>query len=336
MCPKQKHGRGGLDRRTFIKGSVAGLIGLPALKFSGGPAVASTQTSKVALIKTDNRKTGVKEALELFDFAPVSGKQVYIKPNLNTADPTPGSTHNDTLSELVRAVHDQGARSVRVGDRSGPQPTAEVLAAKGLPEMAQDLDFELLNFSELPQSDWMPQNPEGSHWKDGFMFVRQALESEYTISTCCLKTHGFGGVFTLSLKLSVGLVPREQMRELHGSPDMRRMIAEINAVYQPELIVLDGIEAFVDKGPMDGPRKTANVFLAGRDRVAVDAVGVAILKELGSNPAIMETKIFEQEQIKRAAELGLGVGSPEQIEFITADREAKLYADKLRSLLAEG
>jgi hypothetical protein len=65
-------------------------------------------------------------------------------------------------------------------------------------------------------------------------------------------------------------------------------------------------------------------------------VGVAVLKELGSNPAIMETKIFEQEQIKRAAELGLGIGSPDQIEFITADREARLYADKLRSILAEG
>jgi uncharacterized protein (DUF362 family) len=292
--------------------------------------------SSVALIKTDDRKTGVREALKLFDYAPVSGKKVYIKPNFNTADPAPGSTHNETLSELVKAVHDQGARSIMVGDRSGPQPTGEVLEKKGLPGMAKELDFELLNFSELPQSDWMPQNPEGSHWQDGFMFVRQALESEYTISTCCLKTHGFGGVFTLSMKLSVGLVPRGQMRELHGSPHMRRMIAEINMAYQPELIVLDGIEAFVDKGPMEGPRKTANVFLAGRDRVAVDAVGVAILKELGSNPAIMETKVFEQEQIARGAELGLGIGSPDQIEFITADRESKLYADKLKSILAEG
>ncbi|MFA9453668.1 MAG: DUF362 domain-containing protein [Candidatus Aminicenantaceae bacterium] len=334
MCPNQK--LRGLNRRTFLKGSMVGLIGLPALKFAGRPRAASTQVSKVALIKTDDRKTGVREALKLFDYAPITGKQVYIKPNFNTADPTPGSTHNDVLSELVKAAHDQGAKTVTVGDRSGPQPTAEVLTAKGIPDLAKELEFELLNFSELPQSDWMPQNPEGNHWKDGFMFARQALESEYTISTCCLKTHGFGGVFTLSLKLSVGLVPREQMRELHSSLHQRRMIAEINSVYQPELIVLDGIEAFVDKGPMEGPRKTANVFLAGRDRVAVDAVGVAVLKELGSNPAIMETKIFEQEQIKRAAELGLGVGSPDQIEFVTADREGKLYADKLKTILAKG
>ncbi len=334
MCPTQK--LRGLNRRTFLKGSMAGLIGLPALKFAIRPRTASTQVSKVVLIKTDDRKTGVREALKLFDYAPITGKQVYIKPNFNTADPTPGSTHNHVLAELVKAAHDQGAKTVMVGDRSGPQPTAEVLTAKGIPDMAKELEFELLNFSELPQSDWMPQNPEGNHWKDGFMFARQALESEYTISTCCLKTHGFGGVFTLSLKLSVGLVPREQMRELHGSEHMRLMIAEINSVYQPELIVLDGIEAFVDKGPMDGPRKTANVFLAGRDRVAVDAVGVAVLKELGSNPAIMETKIFEQEQIKRAAELGLGIGSPDQIEFVTADREGKLYADKLKTILAEG
>ncbi len=60
---------------------------------------------------------------------------------------------------------------------------------------------------------------------------------------------------------------------------------------------------------MDGPRKDAGVFLAGTDRVAVDAVGVAILKQLGSNDAIMKPAIFAQEQIARAVELGLGVAS---------------------------
>ena len=87
---------------------------------------------------------------------------------------------------------------------------------------------------------------------------------------------------------------------------------------------------------MKGERKEANIFLAGADRVAIDAVGIAVLKDLGSNQAIMGRKIFEQEQIARAAQLGLGISSPGQIEFLTPDKESGEYAEKLRKILAQG
>jgi uncharacterized protein (DUF362 family) len=114
------------------------------------------------------------------------------------------------------------------------------------------------------------------------------------------------------------------------------MIAEINQVYTPSLIVLDGIEAFVDGGPMKGTRRKADVILAGTDRIAVDAVGLSILKGLGSNKNIMEKKIFEQEQVARAVELGIGIKSPEQIEIVTEDAESKKYADRFTEILLNG
>jgi len=89
-------------------------------------------------------------------------------------------------------------------------------------------------------------------------------------------------------------------------------------------------------GPMEGTRKNGDIFLAGDDRVAMDAVGVAVLKELGSNESIMGRKIFAQEQIQRAAELGIGIQSPEQIEFVTSDRASLNYAEKLKTILAKG
>ena len=68
------------------------------------------------------------------------------------------------------------------------------------------------------------------------------------VQTCYLKTHRFGGHFTLSLKNSVGFaaktVPGNSynfMRELHSSPHQRHMIAEINTAYKPDLVLLDGI-----------------------------------------------------------------------------------------------
>jgi uncharacterized protein (DUF362 family) len=87
---------------------------------------------------------------------------------------------------------------------------------------------------------------------------------------------------------------------------------------------------------MTGVKKTADVFIAGKDPVAVDAVGIAVLKELGAKKEIMERKIFEQEQIQRAAELGLGIAGPDQIEFVTPDRESSEYAKKLQSILSQG
>jgi uncharacterized protein (DUF362 family) len=157
------------------------------------------------------------------------------------------------------------------------------------------------------------------------------VEAEYIISTCCLKTHQYGGVITMSLKLSVGATPKRLMRELHRSPDQRKMIAEINTGYSPKLIIMDGLEVFVDGGPSTGKK-----VQAGTDRVAVDAVGVTILKELGSNEAIMNSKIFEVEQIQRAAELNLGISGPQQIELVTPDDASGQYADKLKTILALG
>jgi len=114
------------------------------------------------------------------------------------------------------------------------------------------------------------------------------------------------------------------------------MIAEINEPFKPALVVLDGIEAFVDGGPMVGKRAKAGVFLASTDRVATDAVGVAILKSLGSNPGIMKPKIFEQEQIARAAELGLGVDSPSQIEIMAGDETGREYGNRITQILKVG
>jgi uncharacterized protein (DUF362 family) len=121
---------------------------------------------------------------------------------------------------------------------------------------------------------------------------------------------------------------------MHRSPDMRRMIAELNAGYRPNLIVLDGVSAFTDGGPSQGELKAANVVIVGDDRVAVDAVGVAVLKSLGANEAIMSRRVFEQEQIARAVELKLGVSGPGQIELVTGDADSRAFADGLEVLFS--
>ena len=302
-------------------------------------ATTGTQgkTAKVSLINTRDRAAGISRAVDLLKITSIKGRDVLLKPNFNTSDPFPGSTHNDTLTHLILHLQTMGAKSITLGERSGPPDTADVMKEKGVYELCRKLNVSIMNFEDLPQAEWVRIQPEGSHWRNGVLVARPVVESPCVVTTCCLKTHGYGGVFTLSLKLSVGVTHKKNMTELHSSfLAMRKMIAEINTAYHPSLIVLDGIDAFVDKGPSHGPLKQGNVILAGTDRIAIDAVGIAVLKELGSNKEIMDKKIFEQEQIARAVELGLGVSRPEDIEIVADDEAGRQYAERLRGILLKG
>jgi uncharacterized protein (DUF362 family) len=111
------------------------------------------------------------------------------------------------------------------------------------------------------------------------------------------------------------------------------MVAEVNQAYQTSLVVLDGVTAFTESGPDKGPLVDTQVVLAGTDRIAIDAVGVALLRHHGTTPQVSRGKVFQQEQIARAVELGLGVQSPDQIEFVTGDAASAAYADEIRQVL---
>ncbi|MDX2499538.1 MAG: DUF362 domain-containing protein [Deltaproteobacteria bacterium] len=302
--------------------------------------MSGSEISRVAFVRTEDRKSGVEASIRALDINPAKNKDVLIKPNFNTADLCPGSTHNDTLVALVEEAWKMGARTVSLGERSFAE-NRSVMEEKGIIPLLEKLDVQIMDFDELDETDWVKVDAESSHWQDGFRIARPILESECLICTCCLKTHQYGGVITLSLKNSVGVVPTTRhgynyMTELHSSPHQRKLIAEINAPFTPDLVVLDGIDAFVDGGPATGERARGNVFLASTDRVAIDAVGVAVLKSLGSNDQIMNTKIFDQEQIARAVELGLGASSPAEIEVLPADKNSQEYSGRIVDILNNG
>jgi uncharacterized protein (DUF362 family) len=138
----------------------------------------------------------------------------------------------------------------------------------------------------------------------------------------------------------VGLVAKkvpggvyDYMWELHGSPYQRQMIAEINKHYTVDFVLMDGIKAFTTGGPDRGTLVEPNLLLASRDRVAIDAVGVAILKMYGAKGKVGEADIFEQDQLKRAAELGLGVKSAAEIKLTPLNDESRVDAELIEQVL---
>ena len=289
--------------------------------------------TKVAVISTTDRVYGVNKSFELMNINPFKGKNVIFKPNFNTADPPPASSSMETVRQIILKLKEVAAKSITIAERSGPADTDKVFKQKGLFKLAEELDFMIINLSNAPNEDFILKNPEGNHWKNGFQFPKIYHDAECIVETCCLKTHMYGGHFTMSLKNAVALVPKKFMSELHSSRNQKEMIAEINAVYKPNLIIMDGIIAFVDRGPMEGTRKEANIFIAGTDKVAIDAVGVAILRILGTTPEVSKGPIFEQTQIKRAIELGIGITSPDQIEFITDSEESEKLVYQIKEKL---
>ena len=74
-------------------------------------------------------------------------------------------------------------------------------------------------------------------------------------------------------------------------------------------------------------------MVASRDRVAIDAVGVAILRSFGSTKNVMEDRIFELDQIRRAAEIGVGVKSASEIKLIPLDDESREPAKTMAHIL---
>lgn len=298
------------------------------------------EDADVFLIETSNRSVGVRSLLKRFDLSDYRGKTVALKANFNSADAFPASTHVDSLEAIIKRLKEAGVADVILAERSGMGRTRDVLERMGVFDLSEKLEFKVVVLDELRLGGWMKIDAEGTHWRDGLYIPKLFLDADKVVQTCCLKTHRFGGRFTMSLKNSVGLVARQvsgvvydYMAELHSSLDQRLMIAEVNRFYKVDLVVMDAVKAFVREGPERGEVVEPNLLLAGRDRIAIDAVGIAILRSYGSTKEVMEQRIFELDQIRRAAELGVGVKSASDIRLVPLDEKSTRIAADIDNIL---
>ena len=295
---------------------------------------------EVFVLKTTDRVTGVPALLSKFGLADYSGKQVALKANFNSADPFPASTHLDTLRAIVQTLKEAGSSGITLAERSGMGNTKEVLEQMGVSALSKEIGFNAIVLDNVGKDGWLKFERVENHWLRGFYMAKVFHDADKIVQTCCLKTHRFGGHFTMSLKNSVGLVAKkvpggmyDYMWELHSSPYQRQMIAEINNHYNLDLVLMDGIKAFVTGGPEKGKEVEPGLLLASQDRVAIDAVGVAILKMYGVKGKVGEADLFEQDQLKRAAELGFGVKSADQIQLTSINSETQADVDCIEQVL---
>ena len=302
--------------------------------------MVSMNNHEVFLVRTSDRDLGIRSLLQQFDLHDYSGKRIAIKANYNSADPFPASTHLKTLETLVTSLKKAGVSKLTLAERSGMGDTRRVLEQCGVFSLSKRLGFEVKVLDEGEKDHWVKISRDKTHWLEGFQLSKVFVEADKVVQTCCLKTHRFGGHFTLSLKNSVGLIAErvpgethDYMRELHSSPNQRLMIAEINAAYHVDLVIIDAMKAFINQGPELGDIVEPNLLLASNDRVAIDAVGVAILRTYQSTPNVINGRIFELDQIRRAAELGIGVQSASDIRLTPIDDKSIDDAKMIEQIL---
>ena len=295
---------------------------------------------EVFILKTIDRATGVPALLNKIGLGDYSGKSVALKANFNSADAFPASTHLDTLRALVENLKSSGASGITLAERSGMGDTERVLEQMGVLALSRELGFKAVVLNDVGKEGWLKVERGGTHWARGFYMAKVFHDADKVVQTCCIKTHRFGGHFTLSMKNSVGLVAKkvpgglyDYMWELHTSPYQRQMIAEINSNYNVDFVLMDGIKAFTTGGPDRGTLVEPKLLLASRDRVAIDAVGVAILKMYGAKGKVGEADVFEQAQLRRAAELGFGVKSAAEIQLTPLNDESRVEAERIERVL---
>lgn len=274
--------------------------------------------SIVAIVQGSDVSAMLSEGLQLLEApsgASWRGKRILIKPNVVNNRPPPTTTNPAVVEAVVRASFDAGASDVSVADGSGMirLPSRDNLVRTGIAAAAQRAGATTL---ALEEEGWVRVEPAHTSVMRRFLISRPVYEADLVINVPVLKTHRFAG-YSCALKNLVGIVhPRHRPSLAFLSGSWHERIAELNVAVHPHLNIVDATTIMIAGGPTSGTAAEGRLLLLSGDRVALDAVAVALLRSYGAWPAVTEKPVWQQRQIARAGELGLGATGPHEMEIV--------------------
>lgn len=203
--------------------------------------------------------------------------------------------------KVVERVLQAEPKSIVIGDASTIMLNTEnVLTELKIRELEKvDSRVTVMNFRKEP---WQ-QNivPNGKYLqKVRLPAVLDDIDS--IILLPCLKTHRMAQ-FTGSLKLAVGMMHPMDRIGMHMS-HLQEKIAEVNLLFKPKLIIMDGRKCFITGGPESGELREPNVLLASESRIAIDIEAVKIIQSYPGN-SIAEIEAEQVTHIRIAKEIGV-------------------------------
>jgi uncharacterized protein (DUF362 family) len=338
---------GSLDRRRFLQTSLLGAsaLALDTCITGGRNRIASAATteaaasrhglperptppekSRVAVVRSNGHpghREGIQHAIELAGGLGFirPGETVLLKPAANSSSRYPATTDPETIWVVAEMVKAAGGVPF-VGDRTMfLRSTKTVFEETGIRDAAEQAGVRCLPLDD-DDSVSIP-HPLAQHWSGSAIRIYSSVAAaDHIINLCTPRTHALGD-FTMSMKNNVGVVNGMSRLRMHVPWGLKERLAEINLVVRPSLIVMDGREGFTDGGPDSGDLARTGFIAAGADPVAIDAIGLAHLRLEGANSAIGEGSVWAIPMMKRAVEIGLGVGSEEGIVLVGAAPESE-------------
>lgn len=271
----------------------------------------------VAIVHGREPGSMLREGLKLLgglDRLPLEGKRVLVKPNVVNDRPPPSTTSPHVISAVVKQVREAGAADVLVADSSGMIrfPTTENLSATGIRQAAESAGARVLALEDEP---WVRVEPPAARLLSRFYVSKPVYEADVLINLPVVKTHRFAH-YSCSLKNLVGIIhPRYRPSWSFLAGNWHERIAELNLAVHPHLTVADAMTMMIAGGPTSGTPAQTQLLLLSGDRVALDAVAVALIRSFGAWPKVANDSVWGQRQIRRAIELGLGIDGPEKMEL---------------------
>jgi uncharacterized protein (DUF362 family) len=240
------------------------------------------------------------------------GEVVLLKPNFNTADPLPAATDYEFLKAVVEIVYSTEPKLVMIGESSTMSfNTRKIMEKLNI--------FDLLNLEIPPriyvfeEYQWFKKEVPNSKYLKSVSLTEILDRVDKIIFLPCLKTHKYAQ-YTGALKLAVGFMKPVERINLHLS-HLQEKIAELNALFNVDLIIMDARKCFITRGPAEGEVREPNLILASDDRIAIDVEGIKIIQSFKGN-SLKNIDPWQLPQIKRAVELNLGVSSEKDYEVI--------------------
>jgi len=225
---------------------------------------------------------------------------VLIKPNYVVAKhPSTGiTTDSRVLESIIEFVKKSGVKDIVVGE-GGAGDTERAFDVVGIREVTSRQEVRLVNLNR--DSRVTVRIPQPLALKEVGV-AETALESTCIINVPKLKVHHMA-VVTLCMKNLMGLILPKSI--MHSQINER--IIDLASLFNDKvkMNVIDGfVGAEVDE--TSGSPVEMNLVIAGRDMVAVDAVGTAVM---GIDPRKIR-------YLSLAEEKGLGVSNIKEIEVL--------------------
>lgn len=232
--------------------------------------------------------------------------KVVLKPNLimaKTPD-VPTTTHPLVIKCVVRWLKEHGVKNITLAESSGGLYTAEhmknIYRTCGMNMMENDLALNM-DFSAKTV-----HCPEGFA-NHSFHIITPIAQADYIINICKLKTHAMTG-YSGGIKNLFGTIPGLEKPQMHyrwpNLEDFSRMLLELAQTVNPQLTIIDAIDAMEGNGPTSGTSHPLHMILAARDFYTQDYFAADLMK---LNP-------MDIVMIRQAVEAGLA--TPDDIRLI--------------------